>query len=291
MDRAHRIFWDGKEESGGPSRPPGGTVQERIQGTTYVNESYRFQLFKPPTWRILEQAARSIPSAVTVLGTRDETTMLVVGSVLYEGPPSAYAEILVSALRMSYSEFVAKPEDRIRVAGRPAIRRRFSGMAAGHEWHGLVVNLTDGPAHYGLIGVTRHELSGVQGKRAVQDGQVLPLPLSPSRTNSAGAKDSCGAARPLRSAESFMGRVPGRSRGLQQIHRHLVREDTDLVAKSQQALNRLPSAVAALHRVFVHVHPHELVDEGVVHVSRKLHGVGKGFFPMVQGVLDAAAHE
>ena len=141
-------------------RPPGGTVQERIKGTTYINESYRFQLFKPPTWRILEQAARSIPSAVTVLGTPDETTMLVVGSVLYEGPPSAYAEILLAALQQSYSEFVTKPEDRVRVAGRPAIRRRFRGMAAGHEWHGLVVNLTDGPAHYGLIGVTRHELSG-----------------------------------------------------------------------------------------------------------------------------------
>ena len=141
-------------------RSPGGRVQERIQGTTYINESYRFQLFRPPTWRILEQAARSIPSAVTVLGTPDESTMLVVGSVLYEGPPSAYAEILVSALRQSYSEFVFKPEERIRVAGRPAIRRRFSGMAAGHEWHGLVVNLADGPAHYGLIGVTRHELSG-----------------------------------------------------------------------------------------------------------------------------------
>ena len=141
-------------------RPPGGRVQERIKGTTYINESYRFQLFKPPTWRILEQAARSIPSAVTVLGTPDETTMLVVGSVLYEGPPSAYAEILLAALRQSYSEFVTKPEDRVRVAGRPAIRRRFRGMAAGHEWHGLVVNLTDGPAHYGLIGVTRHELSG-----------------------------------------------------------------------------------------------------------------------------------
>ena len=51
-------------------RPPGGRIQERIEGTTYINETYRFQLFKPHSWRILEHAARNIPSAVTVLGTR-----------------------------------------------------------------------------------------------------------------------------------------------------------------------------------------------------------------------------
>ena len=138
-------------------RVPGGRVQEHTKGTTYINETYRFQLFKPPTWRVLEHAARSIPSAVAVLGTPDESTLLVVGSVLYDGPPSAYGKILEASLRQNYSEYVAKPEDQIRVAGRPATRRRFQGMAGGYEWHGLVVNLADGSAHYGIIGVTRHE--------------------------------------------------------------------------------------------------------------------------------------
>ena len=141
-------------------RPPGGRIQERIEGTTYINETYRFQLFKPHSWRILEHAARNIPSAVTVLGTPDESTLLVVGSVLYQGPPATYAEILQSSLRQVYSDFETKPEDRVRVAGRVAIRRRFQGMAGGYEWHGLVVNLADGSAHYGIIGVTRHELFG-----------------------------------------------------------------------------------------------------------------------------------
>ena len=95
-----------------------------------------------------------------MLGTPDESTLLVVGSVLYQGPPATYAEILQSSLRQVYSDFETKPEDRIRVAGRVAIRRRFQGMAGGYEWHGLVVNLADGSAHYGIIGVTRDELFG-----------------------------------------------------------------------------------------------------------------------------------
>lgn len=138
-------------------RPQGGRVEERVEGNTYVNESFRFEMFKPPTWRVFEQAAQNIPSAVAVLGTPDETTLLVVGSVVYEAPPAAYANVLDNALRQTYSEFVAEPEVQIRVAGRTAIRRQFRGMAAGHEWHGMVVNLADGATHYGIIGVTRDE--------------------------------------------------------------------------------------------------------------------------------------
>ena len=138
-------------------RPPGGRMEERVEGNTYVNESFRFEMFKPPPWRVFEHAAQNIPSAVAVLGTSDETTLLVVGSVVYEAPPAAYAKVLDSALRQTYSEFVAQPEEQIRVAGRTAIRRLFRGMAAGHEWHGMVVNLADGAVHYGIIGVTRDE--------------------------------------------------------------------------------------------------------------------------------------
>lgn len=138
-------------------RLPGTRMEERVEGNTYVNESFRFELFKPPTWRVLDERASSIPSAVTALGTPDESTVLVVGSVLYEAPPSAYASVLDSALRQNYAEFAAGPEEQIQVAGRPAIRRSFRGVAGGHEWHGLVVNLANGAEHYGIIGITRDE--------------------------------------------------------------------------------------------------------------------------------------
>jgi len=138
-------------------RLSGTRVEERVEGNTYINDSFRFELFKPPTWRVLEDRARSIPSAVAALGTPDETTMLVVGSVLYEAPPAAYTKVLDSALRQNYTEFATGPEQQVQIAGRPAIRRTFSGVAGGYEWHGLVVNLANGAEHYGIIGITRDE--------------------------------------------------------------------------------------------------------------------------------------
>lgn len=138
-------------------RPPGGRVIERVEGNTYVNDSFLFEMYKPPNWQVFDQAAREIPSAVTMLGTADQTTMLVVGTVLYDGPPGAYARVLENSLRQKYSEYAVQPEEHIRVAQRDAIRRSFSGMAGGQEWHGAVVNLADGVNHYGIIGVTRDE--------------------------------------------------------------------------------------------------------------------------------------
>ena len=138
-------------------KPPGGTIQERTEGNTYINETFRFELFKPPTWRVLRAEAQNIPSAVTVLGTDDRATMLVVGTVLYNGSAEAYARILHDSLRGSYADFAPEPEEKTEVAGRPAIRRSFTGVSGGSWWHGTVVNVADGDAHFGIIGVTRDE--------------------------------------------------------------------------------------------------------------------------------------
>lgn len=138
-------------------RAPGGRVEEHTEGTTYVNDTFRFELFKPPTWKVLDYAVKGIPSAVAALGTPDEATVLVVGTVLYEGPPGEYARILEGALRKSYSDYAADAEEQSQIAGRPAIRRPFRGMAGGHQWYGQVVNLADGSVHFGIIGITRAE--------------------------------------------------------------------------------------------------------------------------------------
>ena len=138
-------------------KPPGGHIEEHVDSGTYFNDSFGFQMFKPPNWKVLADTARDIPSAVAALGTEDEATLLIVGSVHFEGPTSAYANVLGSALKKLYTDYESKPEEQIEVAGLPAIRHSFSGRADGREWHGIVVNLADGPIHYGIIGLTSEE--------------------------------------------------------------------------------------------------------------------------------------
>jgi hypothetical protein len=138
-------------------QPPNGRIEERLEGSLYVNDSYRFEMFRPPNWKLLEATARSIPSAITALGTEDEATLMLVGSVVYDAPPAAYAAVLDSTLKKMYGEFEIKSQEETTIAGKPAIRRAFRGVAEGREWHGIVVNLADGSYHYGLIGLTSEE--------------------------------------------------------------------------------------------------------------------------------------
>jgi hypothetical protein len=138
-------------------RPPGGHMEEHVEGGAYFNDSFGFQMYKPPNWKPLPETAGTIASAVAVLGTEDEATVMIVGTVLFDGPPSAYAAVLGASLKKVYSDFEIQPEEQIEVAGRPAIRRGFSGTAGGRVWHGMVVNLAEGQVHYGLIGLTSEE--------------------------------------------------------------------------------------------------------------------------------------
>ncbi len=149
-------------------KAPGGKIQEHVEGSTYINDSFGFEMFKPPNWKVLETAAQSVPSAVAVMGTEDEATVMLIGSVVFDGPPAAYAAVLDAALKKLYSDYEKRPEEQVTVAGLPAIRRSFRGMADGREWHGVAVNLADGKNHYGFIGVTSEEAyqfkSSVMGK-------------------------------------------------------------------------------------------------------------------------------
>jgi hypothetical protein len=137
--------------------PSSGHMEEHVDGVTYFNDSFGFQMYKPPNWKPLPETAGTIPSAVVVLGTEDEATVMIVGTVLFAGPTSTYEAMLETSLKKVYSDFEMQPEEQIEVAGRPATRRAFSGSAAGRVWHGMLVNLAEGQVQYGLIGMTSEE--------------------------------------------------------------------------------------------------------------------------------------
>src|SRR5580692_1066978 len=57
--------------------PPG--AQEFLRGNLYVNQTYGFEMFRPPGWELQQDATAAMPNAITALGTIDETTLLVIG--------------------------------------------------------------------------------------------------------------------------------------------------------------------------------------------------------------------
>ena len=60
-----------------PPEPP--VIRDEIRGNLYVNLTYGFQMYKPPSWDLIPEARKALPDAVAALGTYDQTTLLVIG--------------------------------------------------------------------------------------------------------------------------------------------------------------------------------------------------------------------
>ena len=61
--------------SAAPPKPPAPEpIRESVNGNTYTNETYRFHMYKPPTWDVIATAPAVLPGAITAMGTGDDTT-------------------------------------------------------------------------------------------------------------------------------------------------------------------------------------------------------------------------
>jgi hypothetical protein len=133
-----------------------------VEGTTYINHLYGFQLYKPPSWRVIEGAHRTLPNAVVAMGTGDETTLLVVGREPLRGSLETQALATERRLQEIYENFRSLEEERTIVAGQPALSRRFRGTVEGRDWSGRVVWVARGSDLFMLFGMTYAESDLIQ---------------------------------------------------------------------------------------------------------------------------------
>jgi len=137
-----------------PAPPPPAPIVEYVSGTRYVNQTYRFQLFKPPTWRSFPQLVRPGGPLVAALGTPDETTLMLVGRESFAGDLTGYARLAEGSLKQTYRDYRPQGERRVTIAGSPALMREFTGEAEGRYWAGLAVYVARGRDYYTLLGLT-----------------------------------------------------------------------------------------------------------------------------------------
>src|SRR5579872_4938755 len=96
-------------------------MQEIVRGNVYVNQSYGFQMYKPPAWDVIKNPQKQLPNAVGALGTKDQTTLLVIGRDPMSDSIQAHAATTERALRDVYANFRPLDTKRITIAGLPAI--------------------------------------------------------------------------------------------------------------------------------------------------------------------------
>ncbi len=141
-----------------PRRPTAPAIPtriiEQVTRTRYVNHTYRFQLYKPPTWRSYPTMVRPRKALVAALGTPDEATLLLIGREHYTGDLLSYARLAEPSLQELYQDYRKLAEVPTQVAGLPALERRFTGTTEGRFWTGMAIYFARGREYFTLLGVT-----------------------------------------------------------------------------------------------------------------------------------------
>jgi hypothetical protein len=125
-----------------PAPPPVPVpVREVVRGNLYINQTYGFQMFRPPDWQPIIAARAALPNAVAALGTSDQSTLLIIGRDRAHDSLDAESAATGKLVEEVYENYRPMPPQRIMVAGAPAIERQFRGEADKREWSVFLVTL------------------------------------------------------------------------------------------------------------------------------------------------------
>lgn len=145
-----------------PAPPPEPVNRETVEGTAYINHTYGFQMYKPPSWRVIEGAQRLLPSAIVAMGTNDESTLMVLGRTRQAGSLDAHLAATDQQLRQVYGNYRVLGDERTMVAGVPAVERRFRGMVNERDWSCVLVSFSRGGDLFTILGMTAADSDLVQ---------------------------------------------------------------------------------------------------------------------------------
>jgi hypothetical protein len=141
-------------------------MEEHLEGSNYVNDTFCFAMYKPPTWKIYEGGPAE-GRAVVAMGTPDEGTVLIVNRQMWSGKPDLNSPTIEAGLRRPYQDYQKLSETPAQLDGRPAVRRAFRGLIDGVEWHGVSWHVVEENALFAIIGLTSSEM--YQFQQAVID--------------------------------------------------------------------------------------------------------------------------
>jgi len=154
---------------------PPESMRERVTGNLYANETYGFQMYKPPTWQLVEGARSVLPGAITALGTSDQTTYLLIGRQPIEKSFASDIDATDRHLRSTLDNFRALGEKKIVVSGEPAVEKHFRVSVDQHDWSGVAVFFQHDAHLYTIFGMTAADSDLVQIQENVISRAILSL--------------------------------------------------------------------------------------------------------------------
>jgi hypothetical protein len=160
-----------------PAQPE--PIREKVTGNTYVNDTYQFQMYKPPDWQVMDGARSVLPGAIAAMGTDDQSTYLVIGQQPAGKSAAADSAAMENRLRDILVNFRPLPDEHLIVSGEPVTAQRFRGSMDQQDWSGFMVFLPHGAKLYTIFGMTRadNDLVQIQEnviRRTISSFQFLP---------------------------------------------------------------------------------------------------------------------
>jgi hypothetical protein len=149
-------------EAAPPKPPAPEPIREAVVGNLYTNETYGFQMYKPPAWELIAGARKVLPGAVTAMGTYDETTYLLIGQQLAGKSLATDMDAAERRLRDVMDNFRPLGEEHVTISGVAAVEDRFRGSVDQHDWSGIAVVIPHGSRLYTIFGMTRADDDLVQ---------------------------------------------------------------------------------------------------------------------------------
>lgn len=164
-----------------PATPPPVTapepapVKEEVRGNQYTNETYGFQMYKPPDWEVIAGARAALPGSIVAMGTSDQTTYLIIGLVPASGTLQAQIAATNDRLAGSFEGYQPEKIRETAIAGLPAHEYQFHGAANDKEWTGTVALIQRGGNFLTILGVTSTNTDLVQMEQNVISRTIASL--------------------------------------------------------------------------------------------------------------------
>jgi outer membrane biosynthesis protein TonB len=150
-------------------------MREEVSGNLYTNDTYGFQMYKPPTWKLIEGARTILPGSITALGTDDQNTYLLIGQE--PSGKSLANDIAATEQRLHelMENFRPLGEKQVMISGVSATERRFRGSVDARDWSGVVVYIPRGARVYTIFGMTLADTDLVQIQENVISRAITSL--------------------------------------------------------------------------------------------------------------------
>jgi len=162
-----------------PPVPEPLVIRDEIRGNLYVNHTFGFEMYKPPSWNLIPAARKALPDAVAALGTDDETTLLVIGRERVKDSLETHAAATEKALSEVYENYRLISTRRMTVAGLDAIERRSRGTADGRDWSIILLTFVHGDDIFTMMGMTWADSDLIQVQENVIAKTVNSLTFAP----------------------------------------------------------------------------------------------------------------